>query len=108
MAIGRDRAGFEAIDAGADDEGALAPLVDRALDLALQFAEVVGEILRQRVSDERGEALAASEHDQEVAAHAIGIAVDDEVGEMHLGRRSEERRGGKEGVSTCRSRWLPT
>src|SRR3546814_11877184 len=28
-------------------------------------------------------------------------------GGEHLGRRSEERRVGKECVSTCRSRWVP-
>src|SRR3546814_19674187 len=27
---------------------------------------------------------------------------------VHLAYRSEGRRGGKEGVSTCRSRWAPT
>src|SRR3546814_18146497 len=89
----------------------------------MKLGKVVGEILRQRVSDERGERLAASEHDQKVAADAVGIAVDGEVGEMHLGRTrlvdwhrghqdapeswrpgstTEERRAGKECGRTCR------
>src|SRR3546814_15048133 len=42
--------------------------------------------------------------------HAIVGARDDEDDlRRHLDRhlRSEERRGGKDGVSTCRSRWSP-
>src|SRR3546814_14729375 len=30
-----------------------------------------------------------------------------DIGQIRLFGRSEERRGGKEGVSTCRSRWAP-
>src|SRR3546814_6513409 len=36
--------------------------------------------------------------------HALGVA---ELGFERLGDRSEERRVGKECVSTCRSRWSP-
>src|SRR3546814_3629451 len=35
------------------------------------------------------------------------IAARPECPERHTPRRSEERRGGKECVSTCRSRWSP-
>src|SRR3546814_17397523 len=40
------------------------------------------------------------------ATRAVGIHVGDDV-ETALGERSEERRVGKECVSTCRSRWSP-
>src|SRR3546814_12516185 len=30
------------------------------------------------------------------------------VGELHTSPRSDERRGGEEGVRTCRHRWLPS
>src|SRR3546814_6525397 len=49
--------------------------------------------------------------DQEIVEHLVGLLVDDRdpVGraQRHEGVRSEERRVGKECVSTCRSRWSP-
>src|SRR3546814_13465324 len=74
------------------------------------------ELLRQR------ERLAGRDHrraeDHVVAdlgrlPRAVGTGVDHRlahIGEERFGaleRRSEERRVGKEGVSTCRSRWSP-
>src|SRR3546814_15369064 len=48
-------------------------------------------------------------HPPRSAAAAVGIAHDLAVGHYDLvvGCRSEERRVGKECVSTCRSRWSP-
>src|SRR3546814_19145805 len=65
---------------------------------------------------QRLQPLLAIEHGHELAmAAAIApqsdpgvirqVAMD--VGELGMHARSEERRGGKECVSTCRSRWLP-
>src|SRR3546814_12661709 len=44
---------------------------------------------------------------QEVRRAHAGIVLDDQVEHRLLARRSEERRVGKECVSTCRSRWAP-
>src|SRR3546814_14008692 len=42
-----------------------------------------------------------------VASSSYVLGPDDVIEVSVLGRRSEERRVGKEGVSTCRSRWSP-
>src|SRR3546814_1513110 len=41
------------------------------------------------------------------AEHADALGDGDRAGHRLAAVRSEERRGGKEGVSTCRSRWSP-
>src|SRR3546814_2279148 len=40
-------------------------------------------------------------------AHQQAVSPVDAGGAQAVGQRSEERRVGKEGVSTCRSRWVP-
>src|SRR5690606_31995030 len=86
VTIGLYLAGFEAVDAGSDDKDTLAPLIDRTFDLALQFAEIAREILGERLGDQRSEPLAAAEQDEEVAGNPVGVAIDDEIGEMDFGR----------------------
>src|SRR3546814_14718359 len=41
------------------------------------------------------------------AGHLVAVDLDDRRLHLDLRHRSEERRGGKECVSTCRSRWSP-
>src|SRR3546814_16056372 len=52
---------------------------------------------------------AEAARDADVVLTCVGN--DDDLGQVTLGRdgafRSDERRVGKEGVSTCRSRWVP-
>src|SRR3546814_15653490 len=40
--------------------------------------------------------------------HKWKLHLDEEVGRVRAGRRPEERRGGEECVSACRSRWSPS
>src|SRR3546814_7219295 len=59
---------------GADQEIALAALVDRAADLGFQFRDVAGEILGQRGGDQLGEAGALAEPEEQIAADPVGVA----------------------------------
>src|SRR3546814_17839486 len=73
--------------------GAESESLDRIVDLLIEARE--------------REALALSEEPFITRLGVEQLAVDEEgVGE-ELAVRSEERRGGKECVSTCRSRWSP-
>src|SRR3546814_484455 len=86
VAIGPDLARLEIFDTGADQEIALAALVDRAADLGFQFRDVAGEILGQRGGDQLGEAGALAEPEEQIAADPVGVAGYADVGEAHLGR----------------------
>src|SRR3546814_9388249 len=70
-------------------------------------SDLIDNLERQRIAIER-EALGALGEQQRLAVAAPDLGI---VGDLLLGEvveaRSEERRVGKECVSTCRSRWSP-
>src|SRR3546814_13258322 len=72
-----------------------------ALDIALIILAVV---FVTRIGAVRG-GLLGQQHLAQCLAVGVGIAVSDIAGDHQV--RSEERRVGKECVSTCRSRWSP-
>src|SRR3546814_18235744 len=55
-----------------------------------------------------GEAIAAIRALEKEFGRPIAILADLQGPKLRVGTRSEERRGGKEGVSTGRSRWSPS
>src|SRR3546814_21069244 len=62
------------------------------------------------IERQRDDFLRAEARTLDIARRAVDAetaVVDAEVGEQDLKQRSEERRVGKECVSTCRSRWSP-
>src|SRR3546814_15484180 len=69
----------------------------------LDMRALVGGINLLEVGAGRGEHLTARDR---VARHAAAEIMD-AAGDLFLIARSEERRVGKECVSTCRSRWCP-
>src|SRR3546814_13178092 len=95
-------------------------LVDRAvagslLPALLQALKAAGCAIRGDATVRRTmpETEAATEEDWETEYLAPIIAVkvvdglDEAIAHINRHGRSEERRGGKECVSTCRSRWSP-
>src|SRR3546814_13534787 len=79
-------------------------------DDGIQFARYPAA--RQRGIRHQAKALPAIvvDHGQDAEAPPVGKGVADEIQRPALAgalRRSEERRVGKECVSTCRSRWSP-
>src|SRR3546814_20320739 len=86
-------------------------------DLAELHVRAVVE--RHALADPRAAVAAPGEHQhlahglaRLVGPAAFAFVVDDDrlflaAAALHIGHRSEERSGGKEGVSTCRSRWWP-
>src|SRR3546814_17386341 len=94
----RQRGGLASLDCAS--HGLLAPCNDRAA-LAEGLRRYQDPALRQHYS-----AAARARAD----AFSVAASVDRywEVIEEALADRSEERRVGKEGVSTCRSRWAPS
>src|SRR3546814_20699530 len=91
---------------GSADGGAFAFLPDQLL---AELDAVFGGHAEQVGDDEHGERLRER-------SHHFALALVDESGDLLIGQlphellvllRSEERRVGKECVSTCRSRWSP-
>src|SRR3546814_8304503 len=70
-AVRLDNAGFDIAEIGVDDEIADALGIDRAADLAEQLLIIAGEVLAQRIGDQRGDAGAVAQPDQQIARHAI-------------------------------------
>src|SRR3546814_16422865 len=81
-------------DAGAAGEGSTAGRAVQYLGMIIVGALVVGRFLRDVREIGSGQRIAVAQHGGP------------EQGVLQLAR-SEERRVGKEGVSTCRSRWSP-
>src|SRR3546814_13230412 len=79
---------------------ALRDLVADALAF-LQAAEALGLDCREVHEDIRAAVLGCDE------AEALGVVEPFHCAVLHVSPRSEERRVGKECVSTCRSRWSP-
>src|SRR3546814_12856841 len=63
---------------------------------------VVAEVAILLLTDEAGMAMRNSS-----TRAMVSVIVRDRRGHCRVNRRSEERRVGKECVSTCRSRWSP-
>src|SRR3546814_2090455 len=72
-------------------------------DLGRLDQQVIGLVLLQHIVDEVGR----ERHLPPGLALARMLALDEARDHRHLAKRSEERRVGKECVSTCRSRWSP-
>src|SRR3546814_14698388 len=77
----------------------------RQVEKAYQAAEVEGEPFQ---TDKDGKPY-ANQHNIRLALSKMGVTVrhDKFADRMLVEGRSEERRVGKECVSTCRSRWSP-
>src|SRR3546814_2572684 len=86
-----------------------AALFDGAGDRPKAAGEFASDHLRRVERERRTDAVAAVLVDQQEAAAAAGeLRHRAQAGlEQRLAGRSEERRVGKECVSTCRSRWAP-
>src|SRR3546814_15900422 len=97
------RPSFAALVAAEAELGPLFALVERAADGRLGLGELAG--LFWHCAGERPEALTREAVGEAVVAQ--GLAAVTPALRVLLGQRSEERRVGKECVSTCRSRWSP-
>src|SRR3546814_12172859 len=88
---------FERIDLRSKDRRQLIPdrLCIRIFDTVLQLVRVLAQVEQQVVVP------------GEVEVFPIALPDHERAGAVALGMRSEERRVGKECVSTCRSRWSP-
>src|SRR3546814_11530022 len=87
-------------DVCSSDLGAVGQLARRDR-LAVQGDELYAGVLDAQLQDARVAGVA------EAQAH-VGVMPDDHLQQvLPVQRRSEERRVGKECVSTCRSRWSP-
>src|SRR3546814_19962363 len=90
-------------------------------DLAHPFVYDIGNVVGQ---EQAYQALCQQVGTPDIVVHNVGIRIRKSLAEatledilelinidliaaLHLSKRSEERRVGKEGVSTCRSRWSP-
>src|SRR3546814_16484812 len=83
------------------DRGDQKTLVERAqVETAIESVAEGSEISRRVLSKVEG-MVATGQTGLEIADHGVDQL---ELGDIH---RSEERRVGKECVSTCRSRWSP-
>src|SRR3546814_20185261 len=82
-AVRLDNAGFDIAEIGVDDEIADALGIDRAADLAEPLLILPGEILAQRIGDQRGDAGAVAQPDQPIARHATGIAGPADIAAAH-------------------------
>src|SRR3546814_13563803 len=81
----------------------VAAMADAGVD---EFAEIGGKVLGamvKRIAPDAKISSLVSISDIEAFVAALYITASPACG----GRRSEERRGGTEGVSTCRCRWSP-
>src|SRR3546814_15790664 len=79
---------------------------DLVVDLGVQGRE--GEVLELPLDGVHAEPVGQRGIDVEgLASLALLGLLLDVAQSSHVVQRSEERRGGKAGVSTCRSRWSP-
>src|SRR3546814_17120000 len=92
-------AGIDAAEAPADERRCAAGAVDDPLDAAVDALDDVG---RRAPVEAETPGIAAKARTPQVGAQRSGRPV---AGQKTW--RSEERRVGKECVSTCRSRWSP-
>src|SRR3546814_15623062 len=76
------------------------------VNLAFEFADDVGDGFRQRVDLSLAQVL-TRDKDMLVTRHDALPSIWPIAGFAPIAKRSEERRVGKECVSTCRSRWSP-
>src|SRR3546814_18079119 len=67
----------------------------------------ISEILERQENEDKSRITGAFDYLREIAAYMRELRCPDELSQPKRKARSEERRVGKECVSTCRSRWSP-